>query len=54
MSLPELMVEENTITVDSDLDHFLNYETEQHTPVAGEELGFVDPTDVFFPYSDCW
>lgn len=47
MSHLEPMVEENIVEVDSDLDHFLNQETEQHTSAAEKELPFPDPTDVF-------
>jgi len=41
------MVEQNTVKVDSNIDHFLNHDVEQHTLLAEEGLGFIDPVDVF-------
>lgn len=47
MSLPEPMLEENTVEVDSNLDHFMNYETKQHPPTAKEELPYINPVVAF-------
>ena len=53
MSLQEPIVEDNTIEVDSNPNHFSNYETTQHTPVAERVTSLHRPCCYLCSRSSC-